>query len=79
MKLYLLRPRDEFDGPWETWYDKAFGFVVRAENEEIARKLASEECGDEKENAWTDATYSDCKELTFDGEAQVIIRDFARA
>lgn len=36
MKLWLLRPvvgLDENDNPWWPWYDKAFGFVVRAETE----------------------------------------------
>lgn len=84
MKLYLLRPIDEndvgsLDNPWEPWYDKAFGFVVRAKDEETARKLASEKCGDEKANAWLDAKYSTCDELTSNGEAKVVIRDFASA
>jgi len=47
MKLWLLRPRvleDTFD-PWEPWYDKAFGFVVRAETEKDARQMAQERAG----------------------------------
>jgi hypothetical protein len=51
MKLWLLRPVDNLPddaNPWEPWYDKAFGFVVRAETEEGARRLATEEAGDEK-------------------------------
>ena len=36
MRLWLLRPQEgliEGDNPWDPWYDKAFGFVVRAETE----------------------------------------------
>lgn len=42
LKLWLLEPRCDSEGcnpaPWRPWYDKAFGFVVRAENEELARR-----------------------------------------
>ena len=49
MKLFHLYPKENIEGenPWSPWYDKAFGFVVRAETEEEARKLANEEGGDE--------------------------------
>ena len=45
MKLWLLRPREDLPydkDPWEPWYDKAFGFVVRAETEERARAIGQE-------------------------------------
>jgi hypothetical protein len=44
MKLWLLRPK-EGRSHWEPWYDKAFGFVVRANSETEARKLASGDAG----------------------------------
>jgi hypothetical protein len=50
VKLWLLRPVDNLpngDNPWEPWYDKAFGFVVRAKNEQEAREFATAEAGDE--------------------------------
>ena len=63
MKLWLLRPRllsakraaeseecEDVEWPWDPWYDKAFGFVVRSETEEDARALAAKECGDEGEH-----------------------------
>lgn len=84
MKLWLLRPVED-NALWEPWYDKAFGFVVRAETEEEARALAQAGGGDEAGwfrksfPAWTDPANSTCVELTSDGDAQVIIRDFALA
>jgi hypothetical protein len=87
MKLYLLRPKkglpelpeDRKSNPWEPWYDKAFGFVVRAENETIARTLASKENGEEPADAWTNPELSTCVELTTDGGEGIIIIDFHSA
>lgn len=93
MKLWLLRPIDP-DGHgslWEPWYDKAFGFIVRAETEVEARVFAQANAGDEAElwdsenrtrrstEAWTSAEHSTCIELTLTGEPGVIMRDFASA
>lgn len=94
MKLWLLRPADGLDkndNPWEPWYDKAFGFVVRAETEEEARKLAHDDAGDENRgeflgrktadtnSPWLEAKYSTCTELSGDGDAGVVMQDFAAA
>ena len=38
MRLWILRPIDEAAGQWSPWFDKAFGFVMRAETEEAARR-----------------------------------------
>jgi hypothetical protein len=83
MKLYLLRPIDDHPA-WEPWCDKAFGFVARATDEAHARRLAQAKGGDETGYkdavpAWTDPSMSTCVELTVEGEAGVIIQDFARA
>ena len=85
MKLFLLKPiklpKDR--NPWWPWYDNAFGFVVRAEDEGAARQFASENAGTEETsgfgNPWLSWRYSTCVELTSDGEAGIIIRDFASA
>jgi hypothetical protein len=86
MKLWLLRandglPKDE--DPWEPWYDKNFGFIVRAASEEDARAITSANSrGDEMRkahDAWTNPRYSTCLELTADGEAEVIMSDFNAA
>lgn len=93
MKLFLLRPKEDLpadDNPWDPWYDKAFGFVVRAENETKARALANSEGGDEtgKRNIiiyrtggdpWLDPKYSSCKELSQEGDEEIIMRDYAKA
>jgi hypothetical protein len=94
MKLWLLRPVDGLaknDDPWEPWYDKAFGFVVRAETEAEARALAHAEAGDENRGLflrariadtaqpWMDAKYSTCTELLPEGAAELVMKDFASA
>jgi hypothetical protein len=89
MKLYLLRPAgydaDREDGEpsvWHPWYDKAFGFVVRAPDELTARETANTEAGDETrrdKNAWLNPRLSTCVELGADGEIGVVMRDFHAA
>ena len=85
MKLWLLRPVDNLkvgDDPWDPWYDKAFGFVVRAKTEIEAREIADIEGRAENrefDSPWLDAMYSSCLELLSKGEAGLIIRDFASA
>ena len=85
MKLWILSPvktLQDRDNPWKPWYDKAFGFVVRAETEEEARRLANEKAGDENRyemRTWLDSTYSTCKPLTYEGTPEVVMRDFASA
>lgn len=71
IKLYLIRPREDLT-------TKAFGFVIRAKNENEARKLAYENGHDEK-NGWLDSKYSTCEELKNDGEAGLIMEDFHAA
>jgi len=94
MKLYILRPIENLpkgDDPWESWYDKAFGFVVTAENEENARKLADGSAGDENEHGYSDGKmvstshpwlskkYTTCTELIAGEVEEIIITDFAAA
>jgi hypothetical protein len=83
MKLWILQPLETGKGtPWDPWYDKAFGFVVRAETEQQARELADGDAGDEnrdKKHPWLDPKRSACEELTAKGDAALIMRDFASA
>jgi hypothetical protein len=95
MKLFLLKPKclgqehgaKVYPAPWKPWYDKAFGFVVRAESENDARALAQAAGGDEVYDAsfirgvpaWLNPEFSICEELLPEGEAQVILHDFAAA
>lgn len=90
MKLWLLRPV-KGDPLWDPWYDKVFGFVIRADTEEEARSMANEEAEDEnrgefmntptgpKGRAWLDRIHSTCVELTTDGAPGVVILDFRAA
>lgn len=93
MKLWLLRPNENLkttENPWEPWYDKAFGFVVRAETEERARELANEDGGAETGeisnnvyraggDPWLDPKFSTCMELKSVGVEGVVIVDFKSA
>lgn len=89
MKLWLLRPADNLkkgDDPWEPWYDKCFGMVIRAKTEQEARDVANQNAGDENvginaktKTPWLDEKYSTCEILTNAGEAGLIIRDYASA
>jgi len=86
MKLWLLRPvtGDEEVGPWDPWYDKKFGFVVRAESEEAARRLADENAGIEAReindvtHPWLDKKYSICELLKPEGKPSIVMEDFRR-
>jgi len=92
MKLWLLRPiHTPGDDPWEPWYDKTFGFVVRADDAQSARQFAHEDAGNENwvawmgrrcaktDAPWLDPAYSTCTPLTDDGEPGVVIHDHASA
>lgn len=80
MKLFKLW-RDD------TEYNEACGFVIRARTESEARSIATQNGGAELgrqppiyENdgpdVWTNPEKSHCVELTADGEAGVVMRDF---
>ncbi len=92
MKLWILKPVERLpqgDDPWEPWYEKAFGFVARAETEDEARKFAHTQAGDENREMffggnttnipWLDAKYSTCADLTAEGDAGVVLKDFHAA
>lgn len=78
MRLWLVRPHDG-DAAWEPWYDKAFGFVVRAATAEVAREIASRAAGDEGGAVWLDRSRSACVEITYEGSPQIVLRDFRSA
>ena len=74
MKLWILRPIERH-AIWDNWFDKVFGFVVRAETENQARTLAADGCGEEGRMAWIDSESSACGELFLAGEPCIIIKD----
>ena len=86
MKLWILKPVNSEEGFWDPWYDKAFGFVVRAETQAEARDVAQAngwgeihdhygEEGQVTRPAWTDCKHSTCEELLPDGEPGLIMKD----
>ncbi len=86
MKLWLLKPLDASAKRASEWnptlqvdvwtWDCAYGFVVRAKDEEEARSLASKMCGDEGRETWLDAKMTSCQRLEARGQAEVVLRDF---
>jgi len=94
MKVYELRPVENLpinDNPWEPWYNKNFGFIIRADNEKEAREIAHKNAGDENRGEflrekiantnmpWLDEKYSTCFEISNEGEKGLIMQDFARS
>jgi hypothetical protein len=84
MPLYLLKPGiDPATGyvytPWDPWYDKTFGHVVRADNEAMARVLATNKAGDEGGSCWVDSRLSTCEEITDEGGSAVLLTDLRSA
>ena len=94
MYLFILKPREDLqkdDNPWKPWYDKCFGFVVRAENEESAREIAQDNAHDEKRNEffgrkesnttepWLNPQYSTCTVLELIGPSELILSDVHHA
>ena len=87
MKLWLLQPVENLPdkyNPFEPWYDKASGFVIRAETEKKARKIANKNGGDElgldrKDKPWLDPKLTSCRELIPEGKEQLILKDFRAA
>ena len=74
MKLWELRLNENYYD-----YDCCLGFIIRAETEEKARKLAHEHGCVENlyiKNPWLDPKSSMCEELIDNGEEKVILRDF---
>lgn len=83
MKLWILLPvlgLPHGDNPWEIWYDKSDGFIVRAATPEQAREIAQNASKFEHDQSparhrqpWMDPRYSTCTELTQDGNPGVVM------
>ncbi len=70
-----------YGNPWESEYNKAFGFVVEAYTEQEAREIADREAGEENEcekwpRPWLNPDITVCEELSPTGTARVAMRDF---
>lgn len=86
-KLWLIKAV-EGAAPWEPWYDKCFGMVIEAADEQSARKIATKESTiqfdseviftgelEDYPDAWMNPDYSTCVELIPCGESRVILGD----
>jgi hypothetical protein len=73
-RLWLLRRNTELK--WAPVYDCNDGFVIRAETEADARKIASEQRGDEGSEVWLSSEKSTCDELLQSGDVGVVLQDF---
>lgn len=90
MTLWILKPKEGLikgDNPWDPWYDKCFGFIVRADSEGHARALADDWAKDENraeflgevisttEHPWLSPDHSTCEPLDIKGDAGVVMMD----
>lgn len=74
--------------PWYNGWDMAHGFVIRAESEQAARDLIAysgeaepgiavlSAYGDEGPEVWLNHNYTECIELTQDGEEEIVMVDY---
>ncbi len=69
-KLFLLKRIDEAN------YDENFGFLIRAESKEEARKIASENIQDESADTWLNSDLSTCDVMKWPGEKGILLRSF---
>jgi hypothetical protein len=72
VKLWILRGTVPTNPPT----DVARGFVIRAATEEKARTHATRRCGDEGAEYWLSDKTSSCMELSVEGPAAILLRDF---
>jgi hypothetical protein len=77
MNLWLLKPAAFLPqgSPWDRW-DAAQAFVIRAETDQVARKLAAKVAGEEGRDAWLDGELSTCEVLSPSGSTSVILRNY---
>lgn len=72
MKFWILKRLDDFD------YDQCHSFVICAETEERARKLAEaqETYWNDSDKAWLDSEKSSCQELVPSKEEYILFVDY---
>ena len=80
MKLWKLWANvNDKEDPWKPSVGKVFRFIIRAESEERARRVAHQHAGRENQQIenipapWLSANYSTCIEVKLDGKEEVIL------
>jgi hypothetical protein len=83
MKLWLLAKGNIPSGVVSPWFrvkcDMVCTFIIRAEDEASARKIADSQGGKENQSGfspWLNESFTTCVELTGDGNAEVILSDY---
>jgi len=75
MNLYILKRKHIPD----YCYDMAESFIVRAKSPKNARRICSNNAGDEGANIWLFAKHSTCRKLKADGKEEMLIREYNAA
>lgn len=70
MRLWILSVRDVVG------YDSYDAFVIRAETEDNARRMAASRAADEGEYTWLESDNSKCVSLSAEGEERIILGSF---
>ena len=78
MRLWILKPVDDSSAPWLPYFDRMFGFVIRARTEDAARGVAASNCGAEGPDAWLSSKLSTCVEVLAEGSEGVILDNYNR-
>lgn len=76
MKLYLLTLLQNDATKDIPHCNIARGFIIRAKSPSAARKIASENSGDEQYETWIYPFKSKCEVLNPNGEQELILRDY---
>jgi len=83
--LWILEPRHDLaedDNPWEPFFDRCFGIVVEAGDEQAARAIGHASCVGTDETilrdrrVFLDPKYTTCVELNPSGQERLIMASF---
>ena len=70
MAIFLITRTGSVD------YEEYRAFVIKAQDEDEARQIASETNGTEGRGQWLNPSFSKCEELKEDGVSEIICSDF---
>lgn len=70
MNLFKLYRKDHGN----SYYGIDLGFIIRAKDEQIARKIASE--NSDESNIWLNSELSTCEIITIEGKQEILMNDY---